>query len=102
MGYKTQHTVLLTDETWAATAERAVLEGKSASAICEFVLDHYVNLADEERPVVTLTEVPASVRQRTIHIDKFIWAQVAGRKVLENRPISAILEQQLRAYCGLE
>jgi hypothetical protein len=48
-----QRKVQLTDEVWATTQERAVLEGKSASDICEHVLQHYLGL--EEKPPAQIT-----------------------------------------------
>ena len=101
MGYKTQHKVVLSNVVWAAAAERAVLENTSASQICEHVLTHYVDLEAADRPAPSRQKVHKLGRMRTVYINKFVWAQVAGLKILEGRPISAILEQLLRAYCGL-
>ena len=96
-----QHKVLLSDEVWASAAERAVLEGNSLSSLCEFVLRHYLDLPDDQKPDIALKNAPAGGRLRTVYIDKPTWSQALGRKVLEGRPVSAILEQQLRAYLGL-
>jgi hypothetical protein len=99
MGRETaQHAVLLSDEVWAATQERAVLEGTTASDICERVLSHY--LALEEKP--PRYDLPANVatRQRSIHVRTTTWAVAKAQKVREGRPVSVILEQLLRAYLG--
>ena len=93
-----QRAVLLSDEVWAATQERAVLEGTTASDICERVLSHYLRL--EEKP--PRHDLPADVatRQRSIHVRTTTWAAAKAQKVRESRPVSAILEQLLRAYLG--
>lgn len=102
MGPKGQHKIVLSDEVWAAAAERAVLEEKSLSEICEYVLIHYLDLPDERKPEPALASAPENGRPRTVYLSKGTWSQALGRKVLEGRPVSAILEQQLRAYLGLE
>jgi len=94
-----QRKVQLTDEVWATTQERAVLEGKSASDICEHVLRHYLNLG--EAPSVRLTAIPEGAKARSVYISQSTWAEAKGVKVREGRPIGAILEQQLRAYLGM-
>jgi hypothetical protein len=94
-----QRKVQLTDEVWATTQERAVLEGKSASDICEHVLQHYLGL-DEKLPM-KITAIAKGAKARSVYISRPTWAEAKGRKVREGRPIGAILEQQLRAYLGL-
>jgi hypothetical protein len=94
-----QRKVQLTDQVWAATQERAVLEGKSASEICEYVLTHYLSLTD--KPTIRLTEIPADAKMRSVYISNSIWADAKGCKVREKRPVGAILEQQLRTYLGI-
>lgn len=93
-----QHAVVLSDEVWAGTQERAALEGTTASDICERVLRHYLDLEEKPPPY----ELPAGVRtkQRSIHVQPTTWAAAKARKVIESRPVSAILEQLLRAYLG--
>ncbi|MCC6606230.1 MAG: hypothetical protein IT327_23690 [Anaerolineae bacterium] len=94
-----QRKVQLTDEVWATTQERAVLEGKTASDICEHVLQHYLEL--DEKPPAQITAIPAGSKVRSVYISQITWAEAKGCKVREDRPIGAILEQQLRAYLGL-
>lgn len=99
MGQKTeQHAVVLTDVVWAATQERAALEGTTASDICERVLRHY--LALEEKPPRYDLPSDAPTRQRSIHVLPTTWASTKAQKVMEARSVSAILEQLLRAYLG--
>jgi hypothetical protein len=99
MGRKTeQRAVLLSDEVWAATQERAVLEGTTASDICERVLRHYLGL--EEKPPRYDLPPDVRTRQRSIHVRTTTWAAAKAQKVHEGRPVSAILEQLLRAYLG--
>lgn len=93
-----QHTVLLSDDVWAATQERAVLEGTTASDICERVLGHY--LALEKKPPHYNLPAGIATRQRSIHVRTTTWAAAKAQKVREGRPVSAILEQLLRAYLG--
>lgn len=97
-----QRKAMLTDEVWAALLEQSALEGQSASALCEHVLRHYLNLPDDEKPPVLITGVAQTAVQRTIYIEKTLWVAAKGRKVMERRSISAILEQQLRAYMALD
>jgi hypothetical protein len=96
---RSEHKVVLPDEVWSETLIQATLEQKTASAICEYVLRHYVNLPAEERPPIRLTT--GSGRQRSIYIEQPVWIELITLKVKERRPISAILEQQLRAYLGM-
>lgn len=93
-----QHAVLLSDEVWAATQERAVLEGTTASDICERVLSHYLSLEEKPPRYGLPTDVPT--KQRSIHVRPTTWAAAKAQKVLEARPVSTILEQLLRAYLG--
>ena len=96
---RSEHKVVLPDEVWSETLVQAVLEQKTASKICEYVLRHYLALPDEERPPIQVTA--ASGRPRSVYIEREVWLELITRKVRERRPISAILEQQLRAYLGL-
>jgi hypothetical protein len=98
--YRTQRKVMLPAEVWRETMIQAALEDKSASDICEYVLRHYVEIPDSDRPPIMIRS--ASGRQRSIYIDKSVWVELSGLKVTEQRSISAILEQQLRAYMGME
>jgi hypothetical protein len=96
---RSEHKVVLPDEVWSETLIQATLERKTASEICEHVLRHYVNLAAEEKPPTILTV--GSGRQRSVYLEQQVWIDLISCKVRERRPISAILEQQLRAYLGL-
>lgn len=49
MDTKGKHKIVLSDEVWSA-AERAVLEERTLSEICEFVLKHYLELPEECKP----------------------------------------------------
>lgn len=100
MMYRTQRKVMLPDKIWRETMIQAALEDKSASDICEHVLRHYIDTPEADRPPIRTRN--ASGRQRSVYIDKSVWVELSGLKVTEQRSISAILEQQLRAYMGLE
>ncbi len=95
----TQHSVKLSDDVWSATLERSVLEGTTASAICERLLKHY--LALEKKPPQHALLPSIQTRKRSVHITKITWAAAKAQKVQERRSISAILEQLLRGYLGL-
>ncbi len=95
-----EHKVVLSDEVWGETLVQAMLEETTASAVCEYVLRHYADLAPEERPPILITT--AAGRQRSVYLGQGVWIALLSRRVHERRPISAILEQQLRAYLGLE
>lgn len=97
---RTEHKVVLPDEVWSETLIQATLEQTTASAICEYVLRHYVDLAPEERSPILIKH--GSGRQRSVYLEQDVWIDLISCKVRERRPISAILEQQLRAYLGLE
>jgi hypothetical protein len=97
---RSEHKVVLPDEVWSETLIQATLEQTTASAVCEYVLRHYVTLSTEERPPVLITS--GSGRQRSVYLEQEIWIALISCKVRERRPISAILEQQLRAYLGLK
>jgi len=100
MMHRTQRKVMLSDDVWRETMIQASREDKSASAICEHVLRHYVDTPETDRPPISAKH--ASGRQRSVYIDKSVWVQLSGLKVTEQRSISAILEQQLRTHMGME
>ncbi|MCA9991304.1 MAG: hypothetical protein KDE29_09895 [Anaerolineales bacterium] len=95
-----QHSVKLTDEAWAATLERAELESTTASEICERLLKHY--LALEEKPARYLPPSGVTRRKRSVYVTRPVWAAARAQKVQEQRSVSAILEQLLRGYLGLD
>lgn len=97
-----EHKLAVSEEVWQETVVRAVLEEKSALAICAHALQHYVDLDEEERPPVLIRAGAQERRLHSIFLDKVTWAKLMGRRVAEKRPVSAILEQQLRAYLGME
>ena len=96
---RSEHKVVLPDEVWGETLVQAALEQKTASEICQYVLSHYISLPPEARPPAQLTA--GSGQQRSVYIEQSVWIELIPLKVKEHRPISAILEQQLRAYLGL-
>ena len=93
-----EHKLKLSDEVWRETMVRAVIEEKSASEICAHVLRHYAGL--ENKPPIHIRSVPEG-SLHSVFLEKTTWAELMGGRVAEKRPISAILEQQLRAYLGL-
>lgn len=95
-----QHSVKLSDEVWAAALERAELENTTASEICERLLKHY--LALEEKPPQYELLSSVDTRKRSVYITRPIWAAARAQKVQERRSVSAILEQLLRGYLGLD
>jgi hypothetical protein len=96
---RAEHKVMLPDEVWGETLVQAALERKTASEICEHVLSYYATIAAEEKPPILLTA--GSGRPRSVYLSQEVWLELLTCKVRERRPISAILEQQLRAYLGL-
>jgi hypothetical protein len=93
-----EHKLKLSDEVWQETVVRAVMEEKSASEICAHVLRHYVDL--ENKPPIRLRSTLEG-NLHSVFLEKTTWAELMRCRVIEKRPISAILEQQLRAYLGL-
>jgi hypothetical protein len=59
---------------------------------------HYVQL--EDKPAIHIHSV-AEGRLHSVFLGKTIWAELMRCRVSEKRSISAILEQQLRAYVAL-
>ena len=96
-----EHKLTLSHETWKETKIQGALEGKSASNICAYVLQYYVSLADDEKPPQLITAVAKDGKLRSVYLTKQLWAGLVECSIREERPISAILEQQLRAYLGL-
>jgi hypothetical protein len=96
-----EHKLKLTDEVWKAIRVQAALEGKTASEICAYVLKYYVNLPADEKPPILVRTVTGG-RPHSVYLDKQLWAELIACHLTEGRPISAIAEQQLRAYTGLE
>jgi len=80
--------------------ERAELERTTASEICERLLRHY--LALEEKPSRYMLPAHVTRRKRSVYVTRPIWAAAKAQKVQEQRSISAILEQLLREYLGLD
>jgi hypothetical protein len=93
-----EHKLKLSDEVWQETMVRAVMEEKSASEICAHVLRHYVAL--EDKPPVHVRSVPEG-SLHSVFLEKTTWAELMRCRIIEKRAVSAILEQQLRAYLGL-
>ena len=100
MAELSEHKLKLSDEVWEETRVRAVLEEKPAYEICAHVLTHYIEL--EEKPPIQLTSAPTKGSLHSVYLDKFTWAELIRCRVSEKRPISAILEQQLRAYLAMD
>jgi hypothetical protein len=93
-----EHKLKLSNEVWQETVVRAVIEEKSASEICAYVLRHYAGLND--KPPLHIHSVPEG-KLHSIFLEKPTWAELMRCRVTEERPVSAILEQQLRAYLGM-
>jgi hypothetical protein len=97
----TEHKLKLTDEVWKETRVQAALEEKTASEICAYVLRYYLDLPDDEKPAILIRDAKDG-QPHSIYLEKQLWVKLIACHLTENRPISAILEQQLRAYMGLD
>lgn len=53
------------------------------------------------KDIVFVKDILTEAKVRSVYISQTVWADAKGCKVRENRPIGAILEQQLRIYLGL-
>jgi hypothetical protein len=93
-----EHKLKLSDEAWQENMGRAVMEEKPASERCAHVLRHYAAL--EGKLPVYIRSVPEG-SLHSVFLEKDTWAELMRRRVIEKRPVSTILEQQLRAYLGL-
>ena len=94
-----QRSAVLSDEAWAGLKARGVMEGRSASELCQFLLEKY--LALEEKPVYAMPE-GLQARQRSIYVSDVTWAEVKAIAVRQRRTGSHVLEQLIRGYLGLE
>jgi len=94
-----KRSALISDDAWAALKEASTIEDKSASELCEFLLSHYLGL--EERIRYTL---PAGLKTkpRSLYMPDTTWGAAKAIAVKQGRPVSAILEQLIRGYLGLE
>ena len=97
----TEHKLILTDDVWKEARVQAALEEKTASEICAYVLQYYLDLATAEKPPILIRDVKDG-RPHSVYLEKQLWVELVACHLTESRPISAILEQQLRAYMGLE
>lgn len=96
----TEHKLVLTDAVWKEARVQAALEEKTASEICAYVLQYYLDLAADEKPPILIRKVKDG-RPHSVYLEKQLWVELVACHLTEGRPISAILEQQLRAYMGL-
>ena len=93
--------VMITHEAWAAVSERAFLEKKTINDLCVALLAQYLSQA--EPPVYHLSKSPRREKTaHTLYTSDELWSQAHRLKGLQGRTISAILEQLIRAYTGLE
>jgi len=97
-----QRSVVITDQAWSALQGRVVFERKSASELCEFLMSHYIDL-ETKPPRYELSDQQAEMkRKRSVYVADPIWAASRAQAVLEHRSVSAILEQLIRGYVGLD
>lgn len=94
-----QRSVVLSDPVWAAARGRAVLEHVSVSELCERLLRSYLQLKHKPKPCL-----PAEIKskKRSVYLSDPVWAEGREQATLEGRSTSALLEQLLRAYLGLD
>ncbi len=95
----TKRSALLSDDAWAALKEAGALEERSASELCQHLLAHYLSL--EKRPVYALPE-ELETRPRSIYFQLVTWGAAKAEAVHQRRSVSAMLEQLIRSYVGLE
>ena len=93
---KKQRNITITDMTWAALQERAVLEETTASQICEQLLISYLNNQLEVHEIIE-RDTP---RLRTIYTTNVLWAAARKQRVLDHRSISKTLEGLLLQFLG--
>jgi len=94
-----KRSALISNDAWAALKEASTIEGKSASELCEFLLAHYLAL-----PRRTRYNLPSALKTkaRSLYVSDPTWGAAKAEAVKQSRPVSAILEQLVRAYLGLE
>lgn len=107
--YRVQRTASLTDEVWIEAQRQAVLENKSVSDLCEYVLADYLHADPQYVYRMPWAQAPQGDRPevyraalRSFYIHKAIWAEVRALKARQHRSIAEILEQQLRLYLNLD
>ncbi|MGB1250747.1 MAG: hypothetical protein ACPG8W_09065 [Candidatus Promineifilaceae bacterium] len=94
-----QRSVTISDQAWAATMAYAAEHSMKASAVCEQVMQNYLDSA--EPPFVVARAESLNTRKRSIHISQPTWVAMMSKKVFVRRSISTILEQLLRQQVGL-
>ena len=77
-----------------------MLEHVSTSELCERLLRSYLDL--KRKPAPSTPSPQAKPKKRSVYVSDPVWAGSREQAILEGRTISALLEQLLRAYLGLD
>jgi hypothetical protein len=100
-----QHFLYLSLSAWSEARRRAVVEGTSASRMLNRLFAAYLQ---QPLPDPLPTRRPRAggtlefFERRSLHLEKSTWAAIQARGEAEQRSVSAIAEQLLRQYLGLE
>jgi hypothetical protein len=97
---KKPRAVLLSAQVWEALSEDAILQGKSPNVICDTLIREYLLRPLEDTPVVAYPELEK--KQHNLRLLDSLWKALRLRALQEGRPTSALMEQLLREYYGLQ
>ena len=85
-----EHKITITDEVWKEMRIQAALEGTSATALCEYVLSHYVDLPAEQKPPNRSFSGPS--KKRSVYLLRNTWAKLVECSIDEDLSLIHISE----------
>lgn len=97
---KKQRAVLISDEAWKALRKQSLIGRISTSMLCQRLIEKY--LQAETRPPVYMLEDRGNTRQRSLYLPDYLWSQFRLQALEEGRSASALLEQLVRTFLGME
>jgi len=97
---KKPRAVMLSDMAWESLYEDSILQGRSPNVICEELIREYLTRPLGNSP--TVKAINLQKKQHNLRLVDSIWKALRFRAHRENRSASAIVEQLLREYYGLQ
>ena len=97
---KKPRALMLSDMAWETLYEDSILQGKSPNVICEGLIKEYLHRPLENARSAEI--ITRGKRQHNLRLVDSIWKALRLRAHQENRSASAIVEQILREYYGLQ
>ena len=97
---KKPRAVMLSNMAWEALYEDSILQGRSPNVICEELIREYLARSLGSSPTAEVIDLQK--KQHNLRLVDSIWKALRFRAYQENRSASAIVEQILREYYGLQ